>query len=143
MKRRVLIVFGTRPEAIKMAPVLNALVAVEDVETRVCVTGQHRQMLDQVLALFQITPNYDLRVMRAGQDLTHITSAVMAGIADILREFPADRVLVHGDTTTALAATLSAFYQKVPVGHVEAGLRTRNIYSPFPEEVNRHVVDVI
>jgi UDP-N-acetylglucosamine 2-epimerase (non-hydrolysing) len=143
MKTRVLTIFGTRPEAIKMAPVVKALASDPGVEARVCVTGQHRQMLDQVLELFEIEPEYDLDIMREDQDLIHITSAVMAGVDDVLQEFQPQRVLVHGDTTTALAAALAAFYARVPVGHVEAGLRTGDLSRPFPEEMNRCVVDVI
>lgn len=143
MTMRVLTVFGTRPEAIKMAPVVRALAAEAGVEARVCVTGQHREMLDQVLGLFEIFPEYDLNVMRRGQDLVHITSAVMAGVSDVVKDFLPHRVLVHGDTTTAMAATLAAFYHRVSVGHVEAGLRTGDLARPFPEEMNRCVVDVM
>lgn len=134
---KVLSVFGTRPEAIKMAPVLRALSDAKDLESRVCITGQHREMLDQVLELFQVTPDHDLEVMRAAQSLTHITSAVLTGMEAVLTEEQPDWVLVHGDTTTTMAAALAAYYQRVPVGHVEAGLRTGNIYSPWPEEMNR------
>lgn len=143
MTIRVLTIFGTRPEAIKMAPVVKALESAPGVEAKVCVTGQHRRMLDQVLDLFEIKPDYDLNIMREAQDLIHITSAVMAGVDGVLQEFQPHRVLVHGDTTTALAATLAAFYARVPVGHVEAGLRTGDLSRPFPEEMNRCVVDVI
>ncbi|MGN6514343.1 MAG: non-hydrolyzing UDP-N-acetylglucosamine 2-epimerase [Rhizomicrobium sp.] len=134
---RILSVFGTRPEAIKMAPIVRRLADMPNVESRVCVTAQHRQMLDQVLELFSISPHYDLDLMRAGQGLTYITTAVLEGLGDVLREFRPDRVLVQGDTTTTMAASLAAFYEKIPVGHVEAGLRTGNIFSPWPEEMNR------
>ncbi|TFI07820.1 UDP-N-acetylglucosamine 2-epimerase (non-hydrolyzing), partial [Thiopseudomonas sp. 4R-3cl] len=134
---KVLSVFGTRPEAIKMAPLVNALAADEFFEAKVCVTAQHREMLDQVLELFEITPDYDLNLMKAGQDLYDITSGVLLGLRDVLKEFQPDMVLVHGDTATTFAATLAAFYQQIPVGHVEAGLRTGNLYSPWPEEANR------
>jgi len=131
---KILTVFGTRPEAIKMAPVVAALNAHGDFEARVCVTGQHRHMLDQVLQLFAITPQYDLDIMRPGQDLYSITARVLEGMRGVLDDFKPDYVLVHGDTTTTLAASLAAFYARVPIGHVEAGLRTHNIYSPWPEE---------
>ncbi len=137
---RVLTVFGTRPEAIKMAPVVNALASCPDIESEVCVTAQHRQMLDQVLDLFDIQPNHDLNVMNPGQDLTDITSNILIGLRDVLKRTPYDLLLVHGDTTTTMAASLAAFYEKVPVGHVEAGLRTGNIYAPWPEEMNRSIV---
>lgn len=137
MTKKVLIVFGTRPEAIKMAPVVKRLAADQRLQTRVCVTAQHRQMLDQVLKLFAITPDYDLDLMTVGQDLTGITNRVLDGLRRVLIEYRPDRVLVHGDTTTTFAASLAAFYQKIPVAHVEAGLRTRNLYSPWPEEANR------
>lgn len=140
---RVLTVFGTRPEAIKMAPVVKALAAAEQIEARVCVTAQHREMLDQVLELFRITPDYDLDLMKPGQDLTDITANVLHGLKPVLAEFAPDLVLVHGDTTTTLAASLAAYYQRIPVGHVEAGLRTGNILSPWPEEVNRKVAGAI
>ncbi|MBC3941294.1 non-hydrolyzing UDP-N-acetylglucosamine 2-epimerase [Sphingomonas albertensis] len=140
---RVLSVFGTRPEAIKMAPVVNALAGADGVEARVCVTAQHREMLDQVLGLFDIRPDYDLDLMKPGQDLTDITANVLHGLKPILLDFRPDLVLVHGDTTTTLAATLAAYYQRIPVGHVEAGLRTGNILSPWPEEVNRKVAGAI
>lgn len=140
---RVLSVFGTRPEAIKMAPVVNALAKAEGVEARVCVTAQHREMLDQVLGLFGIRPDFDLDLMKPGQDLTDITANVLHGLKPILADFQPDLVLVHGDTTTTLAATLAAYYQRIPVGHVEAGLRTGNILSPWPEEVNRKVAGAI
>lgn len=137
----VLVVFGTRPEAIKMAPVVRALRArTGDVRVRVCVTGQHRELLDQVLDLFAIVPDRDLQVMRPSQDLFDVTTSILHGMRDVLREERPQLVLVHGDTTTAMATALAAFYERVPVGHVEAGLRTNNIYSPWPEEVNRQVV---
>ena len=135
-----MLVFGTRPEAIKMAPLVKELQKQPDVfETIVCVTGQHRQMLDQVLKLFEITPDYDLDIMRQGQDLTDVTSRVLTGMRDVFTKVKPDVVLVHGDTTTSTAAALAAFYQQIPVGHVEAGLRTHNIYSPWPEEMNRQI----
>jgi UDP-N-acetylglucosamine 2-epimerase (non-hydrolysing) len=140
---RVLTVFGTRPEAIKMAPVVKELLAAEHIEVRVCVTAQHREMLDQVLKLFRILPDYDLDLMKPGQDLTDITASVLHGLKPILNEFKPDLVLVHGDTTTTLAASLAAYYQRIPVGHVEAGLRTGNIFSPWPEEVNRKVAGAV
>lgn len=140
---RVLSVFGTRPEAIKMAPVVKALAGADHIEARVCVTAQHREMLDQVLDLFQIVPDYDLNLMKPGQDLTDITANVLHGLKPVLAEFKPNLVLVHGDTTTTLAASLAAYYQRVPVGHVEAGLRTGNILSPWPEEVNRKVAGTI
>ncbi len=140
---RVLNVFGTRPEAIKMAPVVRALAQAPGIECRVCVTAQHRQMLDQVLALFDIVPDHDLDVMRLGQDLAHITQAVLTGVAAVVADERPDRILVHGDTTTTLAAALAGYYAKVPVGHVEAGLRTGDRYAPFPEEINRRLTDAI
>jgi len=140
---RILTVFGTRPEAIKMAPVANALARTPGVECRVCVTAQHRDMLDQVLHLFHIKPDYDLDVMQSNQGLTHITAAVLSGMESVLDDFKPDRVLVHGDTTSTFAASLAAFYRKIPVGHVEAGLRTGNIYAPWPEEMNRKLADAI
>jgi UDP-N-acetylglucosamine 2-epimerase (non-hydrolysing) len=140
---RVLSVFGTRPEAIKMAPVVRALAAADDIEARVCVTAQHREMLDQVLALFDIVPDYDLDLMRPGQGLEDITAGVLQALSPVLAEFQPQLVLVHGDTTTTLAASLAAYYQKIPVGHVEAGLRTGNIWSPWPEEINRKVAGAI
>ena len=138
--KKVMLVFGTRPEAIKMAPLVKAFEQYpEDFETVVCVTGQHREMLDQVLRIFDITPDYDLNIMKQGQDLYDVTSRVLLGMRDVLREVHPDVVLVHGDTTTSTAAALAAFYQQIPVGHVEAGLRTHNIYSPWPEEMNRQI----
>ena len=136
--KKILLVFGTRPEAIKMAPLVKKLQeSPEEFQTVVCVTGQHREMLDQVLRLFDITPEYDLNIMKPNQDLYDITSRILLGMRDVLREVQPDIVLVHGDTTTSMAAALAAFYQQIPVGHVEAGLRTGNIYSPWPEEMNR------
>lgn len=137
---RVLTVFGTRPEAIKMAPVVKALRSADGIEARVCVTGQHREMLDQVLALFDITPDYDLDLMRKGQDLFDITAAMVLAMRPVLGDFKPDLVLVHGDTSTTLAGSLASYYAQISVGHVEAGLRTGNIRSPWPEEVNRRVV---
>lgn len=135
-----MLVFGTRPEAIKMAPLVKEFQKhPEKFHTIVCVTGQHRQMLDQVLDLFEITPDYDLNIMKQGQDLYDITARVLTGMRDALKEAKPDVVLVHGDTTTSTAAALAAFYQQIPVGHVEAGLRTHNIYSPWPEEMNRQI----
>ncbi|WP_283786884.1 non-hydrolyzing UDP-N-acetylglucosamine 2-epimerase [Bermanella sp. WJH001] len=135
--KKILSVFGTRPEAIKMAPLVKALAAEPSFESKVCVSAQHREMLDQVLELFEIMPDYDLNLMKVGQDLYDITSGVLLGLRDVLTEYQPDLVLVHGDTATTFAATLAAFYQKIPVGHVEAGLRTNNMYSPWPEESNR------
>lgn len=140
---KILSIFGTRPEAIKMAPVVKALEAEKSIESLVCVTAQHRGMLDQVLNLFAIEPDYDLDVMASNQGLTHITTAVLEGLESVLTECQPDRVLVHGDTTTSFAGALAAFYQKIPVGHVEAGLRTGDIYAPWPEEMNRRLTDTI
>lgn len=138
--KTVMLVFGTRPEAIKMAPLVKEFQKYpETFKTVVCVTGQHRQMLDQVLKLFEITPDYDLNIMKEGQDLYDVTARVLTGLRDVLKEAQPDVVLVHGDTTTSTAAALAAFYQQIPVGHVEAGLRTHNIYSPWPEEMNRQI----
>lgn len=138
MTKKILLVFGTRPEAIKMAPLVKELQNnSEQFETIVCVTGQHREMLDQVLNLFEISPDYDLNIMKTGQDLYDVTSRVLVGMRDVLSEVKPDVVLVHGDTTTSMATALAAFYKQIPVGHVEAGLRTHNIYSPWPEEMNR------
>lgn len=135
-----MLVFGTRPEAIKMAPLVKAFQKESDkFKTIVCVTGQHREMLDQVLAIFDIKPDYDLNIMKQGQDLYDVTSRVLLGMRDILKNAQPDIVLVHGDTTTSTAAALAAYYQQIPVGHVEAGLRTHNIYSPWPEEMNRQI----
>ena len=142
--KKILLVFGTRPEAIKMAPLVKALQKdTEHFETRVCVTAQHRQMLDQVLEVFGITPEYDLNIMAPNQDLYDITAKVLLGLREVLRDFRPDTVLVHGDTTTSMAASLAAFYMQIPVGHVEAGLRTYNMLSPWPEEMNRQVTDRI
>lgn len=139
-KKKVMLVFGTRPEAIKMAPLVKAYQAQPDkFETIVCVTAQHREMLDQVLNIFDITPDYDLDIMKAGQDLYDVTSRVLLGLRDVLTESKPDLVLVHGDTSTSTTAALAAFYQQIPVGHVEAGLRTHNLYSPWPEEANRQL----
>lgn len=140
MLLRTLCVFGTRPEAIKMAPLALSMARDSRFEARVCVTGQHREMLDQVLSLFQLAPDYDLQIMKPGQDLTSITTAVMQGLAGVFDEFAPDLVLVHGDTTTALASSLAAFYRRIPVAHVEAGLRTGNMHSPWPEEANRRLI---
>ena len=138
--KKVMLVFGTRPEAIKMAPLVKEFQKhPESFETIVCVTGQHRQMLDQVLQIFDINPDYDLNIMKQGQDLYDVTARVLTGMRDVLKETQPDVVLVHGDTTTSTAAALAAFYQQIPVGHVEAGLRTHNIYSPWPEEMNRQI----
>lgn len=138
--KKVMLVFGTRPEAIKMAPLVKELQSRKDeIETVVCVTGQHRQMLDQVLSIFEITPDYDLNIMRQGQDLYDVTTRVLLGMRDILDQVQPDLVLVHGDTSTSTAAALAAFYRQIPVGHVEAGLRTYDIYSPWPEEMNRQL----
>lgn len=135
-----MLVFGTRPEAIKMAPLVKAFQAASDsFRTLVCVTGQHREMLDQVLHIFDIRPDYDLNIMKQGQDLYDVTSRVLLGLREVLKEARPDVVLVHGDTTTSTAAALAAFYAQIPVGHVEAGLRTHNIYSPWPEEMNRQL----
>jgi len=143
MKKRILIIFGTRPEAIKMAPVVKAFQNDMRFETKVCVTAQHRDMLDQVLDLFAIRPDYDLDIMQQNQGLTGITCSILMGLEPILQEFSPDRILVHGDTSTTFAASLAAYYQKIPVGHVEAGLRTHNIYSPWPEEANRKLTAVL
>lgn len=138
--KKIMLVFGTRPEAIKMAPLVKEFQKHPDrFETIVCVTGQHRQMLDQVLEIFDIKPDYDLNIMKQGQDLYDVTARVLTGMRDVLKEAQPDVVLVHGDTTTSTAAALAAFYQQIPVGHVEAGLRTHNIYSPWPEEMNRQI----
>ena len=142
--KKILLVFGTRPEAIKMAPLVKALQKdTEHFETRVCVTAQHRQMLDQVLEVFGITPEDDLNIMAPNQDLYDITAKVLLGLREVLKDFRPDTVLVHGDTTTSMAASLAAFYMQIPVGHVEAGLRTYNMLSPWPEEMNRQVTDRI
>lgn len=138
--KKIMLVFGTRPEAIKMCPLVKELQKHPDhYETIVCVTGQHREMLDQVLRIFDVSPDYDLNIMKQGQDLYDVTARVLLGMRDVLKEVHPDIVLVHGDTTTSTAAALAAFYQQIPVGHVEAGLRTHNIYSPWPEEMNRQI----
>ncbi len=138
--KKVMLVFGTRPEAIKMCPLVKEFQKHPDeFETIVCVTGQHREMLDQVLTIFDVKPDYDLNIMKQGQDLYDVTARVLTGMRDVFRECKPDVVLVHGDTTTSTAAALAAFYQQIPVGHVEAGLRTHNIYSPWPEEMNRQI----
>lgn len=141
--KKVLSVFGTRPEAIKMAPVVKELESRRDIQSVVCVTAQHRDMLDQVLGVFDIKPDYDLNIMKPGQTLTHITAEVLKGIEEVIIKEKPDYVLVHGDTTTSMAAALAAFYQQTKVGHVEAGLRTYDKYSPFPEEMNRQIIDCI
>ena len=142
--KKILLVFGTRPEAIKMAPLVKEFQKdTEHFETKVCVTAQHRQMLDQVLEVFGITPDYDLNIMAPNQDLYDITAKVLLGLREVLKDFRPDTVLVHGDTTTSMAASLAAFYMQIPVGHVEAGLRTYNMLSPWPEEMNRQVTDRI
>lgn len=144
MTKKIMLVFGTRPEAIKMAPLYHALKACpEQFETQICVTAQHRQMLDQVLRVFEITPDIDLNLMKAGQDLYDVTASVLLGMRDVLRQHKPDALLVHGDTTTSLAAAMAGFYAGVPVGHVEAGLRTHDVYAPFPEEFNRQVTSKV
>lgn len=140
---KVLTVFGTRPEAIKMAPLVRALAEHPSIDSSVCVTAQHRQMLDQVLELFEIRPEHDLDIMRPGQDLYAITTSILQRIGEVYQQVKPDVVLVHGDTTTTFAASLAAFYQRIPVGHVEAGLRTGNLYSPWPEEANRQLTSVL
>ncbi|RBW47713.1 UDP-N-acetylglucosamine 2-epimerase (non-hydrolyzing) [Psychromonas sp. B3M02] len=141
--KKVLTVFGTRPEAIKMAPLVHRLAAEPNIESKVCVTAQHREMLDQVLALFAITPDYDLNIMKMGQDLFDVTEGILGGLKPVLDEFQPDVVLVHGDTTTTFSASLAAFYNNIKIGHVEAGLRTGNLYSPWPEEANRRLTAVL
>lgn len=140
---KVMTVFGTRPEAIKMAPLVKELQKREEIETIVCVSAQHRQMLDQVLETFDITPDYDLNIMKAGQTLSSITADVLLKLEEIIKKCSPDIVLVHGDTTTAFASAMAAFYQQVPVGHVEAGLRTYDKYSPYPEEINRQFISLV
>lgn len=140
---KTLCVFGTRPEAIKMAPLALKLHSESRFDARVCVTGQHREMLDQVLSLFNLKPDYDLDIMKSGQDLTDVTSSILKGMRNVLTEFRPDVVLVHGDTATTLAASLAAYYQQIPVAHVEAGLRTGNLYSPWPEEANRKLTGAL
>ena len=142
-KKKILLVFGTRPEAIKMAPLVKTLQNDAAFEIKVCVTAQHRQMLDQVLTLFDIQPDFDLNLMKTGQDLYDITSGVLLGLKSVLLQWRPDAVLVHGDTSTTFAASLAAFYQRIPVGHVEAGLRTGNLYSPWPEEANRKLTTAL
>ena len=138
--KKIMLVFGTRPEAIKMCPLVKEFQKrADEFETIVCVTGQHREMLDQVLKIFEVTPDIDLNIMKQGQDLTDVTVRILNGMRDVFKECRPDVVLVHGDTTTSTAAALAAFYAQIPVGHVEAGLRTHNIYSPWPEEMNRQV----
>lgn len=142
--KTILLIFGTRPEAIKMCPLIKEFQKYPDYfQTLVCVTGQHREMLDQVLRIFEVTPDYDLNIMKQGQDLYDITSRVLLGLRDVLTEVHPDIVFVHGDTTTSTAAALAAFYQQIPVAHVEAGLRTNDIYSPWPEEMNRQITSRI
>ena len=144
MQKQIMLVFGTRPEAIKMAPLVKEFLRYpEKFETVVCVTGQHREMLDQVLRIFDIQPDYDLNIMKQGQDLYDVTARVLVGMRNVLRKVLPDVVLVHGDTTTSTAAALAAFYQQIPVGHIEAGLRTHDIYSPWPEEMNRQITSRI
>ncbi|EHB3785348.1 UDP-N-acetylglucosamine 2-epimerase (non-hydrolyzing) [Salmonella enterica subsp. houtenae serovar 17:z29:-] len=143
MKKKVLVVFGTRPEAIKMIPVFNILKQSKHFDVKMCITAQHRQMLDQVLTIFDITPDYDLNIMGEGQTLSDITSKILKGLSLVLHEFAPDIVLVHGDTATTFASSLACFYQKIDVGHVEAGLRTGDIYSPWPEEANRKLTAVL
>ena len=140
---KILTVFGTRPEAIKMAPLVNQLRENPQIISKVCVTGQHREMLDQVLSLFEIEPDYDLNIMKESQTLQGITTSIIEKLTPVLEEFKPHYILVHGDTTTTFAASLAAFYQKIPVGHVEAGLRTQNIYSPWPEEANRCLTSML
>ncbi|PSU88798.1 UDP-N-acetylglucosamine 2-epimerase (non-hydrolyzing) [Photobacterium kishitanii] len=142
-KKRVLTVFGTRPEAIKMAPLVHALANDERFDAKVCVTAQHREMLDQVLELFEITPDYDLNLMKAGQTLNDVTAGILLKLKPVLEEFKPDVVLVHGDTATTFAASLASYYEQIAVGHVEAGLRTGNIYSPWPEEANRRLTGTL
>ena len=142
-KIRVMSVFGTRPEAIKMAPLVKELEANSEVENLVCVTAQHREMLDQVLEIFNIVPDYDLNIMKDRQTLTGITTRVLEGMESVLEEAKPDIVLVHGDTSTTFVTALAAFYKQIPVGHVEAGLRTYNIYEPFPEEMNRKLAGAL
>ena len=142
-KIRVMSVFGTRPEAIKMCPLVRELEKRKEIESVVCVTGQHRQMLDQVLDIFQVKPDYDLKLMKDRQTLTTITTEVLLHLGTLFQEVKPDIILVHGDTTTSFSAALAAFYQQIPVGHVEAGLRTYDKYSPFPEEMNRKMISQI
>jgi UDP-N-acetylglucosamine 2-epimerase (non-hydrolysing) len=141
--KKILLIFGTRPEAIKMAPLAKVFEKERAIESRVCVTAQHREMLDQVLKVFDIVPEYDLNIMKPGQNLFDVTSSILLGLKEVLDDFKPDVVLVHGDTATTFSASLAAFYNKIQVGHVEAGLRTNNIYSPFPEEANRQLTGII
>ncbi|WP_323588662.1 non-hydrolyzing UDP-N-acetylglucosamine 2-epimerase [Aliarcobacter butzleri] len=141
--KKILLVFGTRPEAIKMAPLVKSFEKERTIESKVCVTGQHREMLDQVLEIFDIEPDFDLNIMKDGQDLYDITSRVLIGLRDVFCEFKPDIVLVHGDTTTCISASLAAFYGRIKVGHIEAGLRTGDIYSPWPEEANRQITGIL
>ena len=143
MKKKILLVFGTRPEAIKMAPIVHCLADNKSFDWRVCVTAQHREMLDQVLELFEIKPDYDLDIMKKSQNLSQITTKILLGMKEVLDDYNPDLLLVHGDTSTTFAAALSAYYQKIDVGHVEAGLRTNNLYSPWPEEGNRKLTTAI
>ena len=144
MAKKVMLVFGTRPEAIKMCPLVKEFQKrIEEFETIVCVTGQHREMLDQVLHIFDVKPDYDLNIMKQGQDLTDVTTRVLIGLRDVFKKCHPDVVLVHGDTTTSTAGAIAAFYAQIPVGHIEAGLRTHNIYSPWPEEMNRQITSRI
>lgn len=140
--KKIITIFGTRPEAIKMAPLVKELERREEIESKVCVTAQHREMLDQVLELFDIKPDFDLNIMKTKQTLTGITSRVLEGLEEVFKEEKPDMILVHGDTTTTFAGSLAAFYQQIKVGHVEAGLRTFNKYFPFPEEMNRNLQEV-
>lgn len=142
-KIKVLTVFGTRPEAIKMAPLVHALANDNRFDARCCVTAQHREMLDQVLDLFEIVPDYDLNIMRQGQTLNDITSRILLELKPVLQDFKPNIVLVHGDTATTFAASLAAYYEQIPVGHIEAGLRTGNLYSPWPEEANRRLTGTL
>lgn len=141
--KKILTVFGTRPEAIKMAPLVQKLSTQQNLQSRVCVTAQHREMLDQVLNLFDIKPDYDLNIMKAGQDLFDVTECILEGLKKVLDDFQPDVVLVHGDTTTTFSASLACFYKQIPIGHVEAGLRTGNLYSPWPEEANRRLTGIL
>ncbi len=143
MPLKTLSIFGTRPEAIKMAPLVLELASDPRFESRVCVTAQHREMLDQVLELFELTPDFDLNIMKAGQTLTDVTTAIIQGLKPILEDFKPDVILVHGDTATTFAASLAAYYQQVPIAHVEAGLRTNDLYSPWPEEGNRRLTGTL
>jgi UDP-N-acetylglucosamine 2-epimerase (non-hydrolysing) len=142
-RMKVLFVFGTRPEAIKLAPVIKELSSRRNFDCKICITGQHREMLAQVLELFELEPDWNLDLMRPNQDLAYLTGAVLSGVGEVLRSFRPDRVIVQGDTTTTFAGALAAFYNRIPVAHVEAGLRTDDIYSPWPEEVNRRLVSHI